>query len=96
MPTCRFDMRLLAVAQKLGPMIRESFEAVKEEISAMALRQAQEEEQARARAAAEAAAAAQGEKAGRKGGAQAAKPPAGAAAAAAAAPQVGVSAWLAR
>lgn len=36
---CRFDMRLLAVAQKLGPMIAESFEAVKQEITQMAIKQ---------------------------------------------------------
>lgn len=36
---CRFDMRLLAVAQKLCPLIAESFQAVKMEITQMALQQ---------------------------------------------------------
>ena len=34
-PLSRFDMRLLAVAQKLAPMIQESFHAIKEEITQM-------------------------------------------------------------
>jgi hypothetical protein len=38
----RFDARLLAVAQKLCPMIEESFEAVKQEITQMAAKQVSE------------------------------------------------------
>lgn len=42
----RFDARLLAVAQKLCPMIEESFEAVKQEITQMAAKQVGWEAQA--------------------------------------------------
>ena len=35
----RFDLRLLAVAKRLCPMIHDAFECVKEEITQMAIKQ---------------------------------------------------------
>ncbi|KAL6761662.1 hypothetical protein V8C86DRAFT_805711 [Haematococcus lacustris] len=42
----KFDLRLLAVAQKLCPMIQDSFEAVKLELAQMAAKQAEDEAKA--------------------------------------------------
>eukprot|EP00798_Chlamydomonas_sp_ICE-L_P022486 gene22486-29612_t len=50
----RFDMRLLGVAQRLVPMLQDSFQSVKEEITQLAVKQ-QEAEAAALAAAAEAA-----------------------------------------
>uniref|UniRef100_A0A7S3VIH0 Amidase domain-containing protein n=1 Tax=Dunaliella tertiolecta TaxID=3047 RepID=A0A7S3VIH0_DUNTE len=44
----KFDLRLLAVAKRLCPMIHDAFEGVKEEITQMAIKQAQAEAAAKA------------------------------------------------